>query len=51
MSALEVDTPHGLARVALHCAPEGRAGLLLGHGAGGGVSAPDLVAAAQSARR
>ncbi|HEY0575250.1 MAG TPA: alpha/beta family hydrolase [Pseudonocardia sp.] len=51
MSALEVDTPHGPARVALHCAPEGRAGLLLGHGAGGGVSAPDLVAAAQSARR
>ena len=51
MSALEVDTPHGPARVALHCTPEGRAGLLLGHGAGGGVSAPDLVAAAQSARR
>jgi len=51
MSAFEVDTPHGLARVALHCVPEGRAGLLLGHGAGGGVSAPDLVAAAQSARR
>src|SRR5882757_8176051 len=48
---LEIETPHGLARVDLHCVPEGRAGLLLGHGAGGGVSAPDLVAAAQSARR
>jgi predicted alpha/beta-hydrolase family hydrolase len=51
VSVLEVETPHGLARVDLHCAPEGRAGLLLGHGAGGGIGAPDLVAAAQSARR
>jgi predicted alpha/beta-hydrolase family hydrolase len=48
---LEIETPHGLARVDLHCVPEGRAGLLLGHGAGGGIAAPDLVAAAQSARR
>jgi uncharacterized protein len=47
----EVDTPYGPARVAVHCAPEGRAALLLGHGAGGGVAAPDLVAAAQSAHR
>src|SRR5919206_456519 len=51
MTALRVETPHGPARVALHCVPEGRAGLLLGHGAGGGFAAPDLVAAAQSARR
>jgi predicted alpha/beta-hydrolase family hydrolase len=51
MSTLEIGTPHGPARVDLHCAPEGRAALLLGHGAGGGIGAPDLVAAAQSARR
>jgi len=51
MSTLEIETQHGLARVDLHCAPEGRAALLLGHGAGGGIGAPDLVAAAQSARR
>ena len=51
MSTLEIETPHGPARVDLHCAPEGRAALLLGHGAGGGIGAPDLVAAAQSARR
>jgi predicted alpha/beta-hydrolase family hydrolase len=51
MTTQEIDTPHGPARVALHCVPSGRAALLLGHGAGGGVTAPDLVAAAQSARR
>ena len=42
----EVDTPQGRARAHLHL-PGGapRAGLVLGHGAGGGVAAPDLVAA------
>jgi predicted alpha/beta-hydrolase family hydrolase len=45
-----VSTPHGNARAELHCAPEGRAALLLGHGAGGGFGAPDLVAAARGAR-
>ncbi|MFC4853552.1 alpha/beta family hydrolase [Actinophytocola glycyrrhizae] len=49
MTTLTVDTPHGPARAELHCAPEGRAGLLLGHGAGGGVGAPDLVAATRGA--
>ncbi|WP_018682322.1 alpha/beta family hydrolase [Actinokineospora enzanensis] len=49
MNRAEIDTPHGPARVELHCAPEGRAGLLLGHGAGGGVEAPDLVAATRGA--
>lgn len=44
--AREVDTPHGPARVHLHGdAGEARGLLLLGHGAGGGVAAPDLVAA------
>lgn len=49
MTRAEIDTPHGLARAELHCAPEGRAGLLLGHGAGGGIGAPDLVAATRGA--
>jgi uncharacterized protein len=49
MTKLTIETPHGPARAELHCAPEGRAGLLLGHGAGGGVGAPDLVAATRGA--
>jgi uncharacterized protein len=42
---LEVESPSGRARVHLHAADRPRAGLVLGHGAGGGVEAPDLVAA------
>lgn len=49
MTAVEIDTPHGLARAELHGVPEGRAALLLGHGAGGGIGAPDLVAATRGA--
>lgn len=49
MTSLTIETPHGPARAELHSAPEGRAGLLLGHGAGGGVGAPDLVAATRAA--
>ena len=41
----EVPTPHGPARVTRHDAPDARALLLLGHGAGGGITAPDLLAA------
>jgi uncharacterized protein len=41
---LEVESPSGPARVHLHAAARPRAGLALGHGAGGGVEAPDLVA-------
>jgi predicted alpha/beta-hydrolase family hydrolase len=41
---LELETPSGPAHVYLHAADPPRAGLLLGHGAGGGVEAPDLVA-------
>ncbi|MFC5995579.1 alpha/beta family hydrolase [Pseudonocardia hispaniensis] len=49
---LEVPTPHGPARVRLHAADGPARGLLLlGHGAGGGVDAPDLVAATGAARR
>jgi uncharacterized protein len=49
MTSTTVDTPHGPARAELHCAEEGRAALLLGHGAGGGIAAPDLVAATRAA--
>ena len=47
---IELDTPHGPARVHLHPAPAPVAALLLGHGANGGVAAPDLVAATRAAR-
>ena len=36
-------TPHGAARVHLHAAADPRAALVLGHGAAGGVAAPDLM--------
>jgi uncharacterized protein len=45
-----IDTPHGRARVHLHAADEPVAALILGHGAGGGVTAPDLVATTGVAR-
>ena len=41
---LGIDTPHGLANVHLRPARRPRAGLILGHGAGGGVTSGDLVA-------
>jgi predicted alpha/beta-hydrolase family hydrolase len=44
----EVESPPGPARVYLHVADPARAGLVLGHGAGGGVEAPDLVAACEA---
>jgi predicted alpha/beta-hydrolase family hydrolase len=47
---LELPTPHGPARVHLQPVREPRAALLLGHGAGGGVTARDLVAAAAAAQ-
>ena len=50
MTVLEVETPHGTANAHLHPADEPRAALVLGHGAGGGVTAPDLVAATEAAR-
>jgi predicted alpha/beta-hydrolase family hydrolase len=51
MTAVEIDTPHGPARAHLRPAGEPRGALVLGHGAGGGVEAPDLVAAAGAALR
>ena len=50
MKPFAVETPHGEARVHVDAAADARAGLILGHGAGGGVAAPDLVAAARAAR-
>jgi hypothetical protein len=50
VTVLEVETPHGTANAYLHPADEPRAALVLGHGAGGGVSAPDLVATTEAAR-
>jgi uncharacterized protein len=46
---VDVDTPHGPARAHLRPHPETRAALILGHGAGGGIDAPDLRAAARAA--
>lgn len=49
-STLKLATPHGLARVHLRLVESPIAGLVLGHGAGGGIEAPDLVGAAEAAR-
>lgn len=49
MDPVDIDTPHGPARVHLHDAQQPGAALVLGHGAGGGVAAPDLVAATEIA--
>jgi predicted alpha/beta-hydrolase family hydrolase len=50
VTLLEVDTPHGPARAHLDADGDARGLLVLGHGAGGGVSARDLVAVARVAR-
>jgi len=50
MKTLEVDTPHGQANARLHPADEPRAAMVLGHGAGGGVTSRDLVAVTDVAR-
>jgi predicted alpha/beta-hydrolase family hydrolase len=49
VTSAEIETPHGPARAHLHAAADPRAALVLGHGAGGGVAARDLVAATQAA--
>ena len=46
---LELDTPHGPARAHLLLVESPAAGLILGHGAGGGIESPDLVGAAEAA--
>ncbi len=47
---LELDTPHGRARASLLPVDSPVAALILGHGAGGGIEAPDLLGAAEAAR-
>lgn len=49
MILLDLDTPHGPARAHLHQVAGARGALVLGHGAGGGVTAPDLEAVTQAA--
>ncbi len=50
MNAIEIDTPHGPARVHLHpAAGDPLAALVLGHGANGQVGAPDLRKATEVA--
>lgn len=57
MTGLTIPTPHGPARAELYCCPQASAelplrpgvALLLGHGAGGSTSAPDLVASTRAA--
>lgn len=50
MKKLEIETPHGPARAHLDLVDGAPGALVLGHGAGGGVDAPDLKAAAGVAR-
>lgn len=47
---MEIETPHGPARAHVEAVDDPRGAVVLGHGAGGGVGAPDLVAAATAAR-
>jgi predicted alpha/beta-hydrolase family hydrolase len=49
MTVLELETPHGEAKAHLQLADRPRAALVLGHGAGGGITARDLVAASGAA--
>jgi predicted alpha/beta-hydrolase family hydrolase len=49
MAGTQIDTPTGPARAHLHPAKDPRGAVVLGHGAGGGVEAPDLVAARDAA--
>jgi uncharacterized protein len=47
--AVDIETPHGIARAHLQEAPGATTMLMLGHGAGGGIGAPDLMIAARVA--
>jgi uncharacterized protein len=49
VTMLTIPTPHGPANVHLHRVEGPRGALALGHGAGGGVEAPDLIAATEAA--
>ena len=49
VSVIEIDTPRGPGRVHLYDVERPRGAVVLHHGAGGGVEAPDLVAARKAA--
>jgi len=49
VSTLDVETPHGRAVAHVQTVDAPRGAVLLGHGAGGGVQAPDLQAATRAA--
>jgi hypothetical protein len=49
VSEIELETPSGTARAHIHPADDPVAALMLGHGAGGGVGARDLVATTEAA--
>ena len=49
MKQLEIDTPFGPARAHIERVDDPRGALVLGHGAGGGITARDLVAVARVA--
>jgi uncharacterized protein len=46
---LDIDTPHGPAKVQLHAADDPAGALVLGHGASGGVEARDMKVATEAA--
>jgi predicted alpha/beta-hydrolase family hydrolase len=48
VTALDIETQYGPARAHLHAGSGRRVALVLGHGAAGGIEAPDLVAATQA---
>jgi hypothetical protein len=47
---IEIETPHGPARAHVHAAPDAQAALVMGHGAGGGLAAKDIVAVSAEAQ-
>lgn len=49
MTTRDLETPNGPARAHLYAADGAAAALVMGHGAGGGVESPDLVAAKDAA--
>jgi predicted alpha/beta-hydrolase family hydrolase len=48
---VDIETPHGPARARIYAADDPVGALVLGHGAGGGIEAPDLLAAAEAANQ
>jgi predicted alpha/beta-hydrolase family hydrolase len=49
VKTIDLEAPHGTVRVHLHPANGAEAALVMSHGAGGGVEAPDMVAARDAA--